>query len=100
MLFRKSFTFKIKDFRKLLLLKFVLFKNARKTQNLRILLGKLNQNVIFCVQKFFQNLLPKFNFFSKIMFFKNIFLKIWRVVKILIQNLTRCKKFISKFDTF
>ena len=38
----------------------MLFKNAREKQDLRILRSKLNQNVIFCVQKFFQNLL--FNF--------------------------------------
>ena len=44
MFFRKSFFFKI-----------VLFKNAPKTQNFRILRGKMNQNVIFCVQIFFQN---------------------------------------------
>ena len=33
----------------------MLSKNARETQNLRILRGKLNQNVIFCVQKFFKD---------------------------------------------
>ena len=43
--------------RKKIFLKIVLFKIARKRQNLHILRGKLNQNVIFCVQKFFQNLL-------------------------------------------
>ena len=40
----------------------VFFKNARKTQNSRILRGKLNQNVIFCVQNVFQNLLFKISF--------------------------------------
>ena len=49
----------------------MLFKSARKTQNLRILRGKLNQNVIFCVQTFFKNMLFK-NFFS----FKSSLLKI------------------------
>ena len=33
----------------------VLFESARKTQNLRILRGKLNQKVIYCVHVFFQN---------------------------------------------
>ena len=33
------------------------------------------------------------------MLFKIIlFFEIWRVVKFLIRNLTRCKKFNSKFD--
>ena len=31
----------------------MLFKNARETQNLRVLRGKMSQNVIFCVQFFF-----------------------------------------------
>ena len=58
---------------KKLLLKIVLFKYARKTQNLRILRCKLSQNVIFCVQFFFQNLLFKNNFFFKIVLFKKYF---------------------------
>ena len=41
--------------KKIFFFKVMLFKNARQTQNLRILRGKLNQNVIFCVQLFFQN---------------------------------------------
>ena len=45
MLFRKKFSFEV-----------VLFKIERQTQNLRMLLGKLNQNVNSCVQFFFQNL--------------------------------------------
>ena len=61
MLSGKSFFFKI-----------VLFKIARKTQNLRILLGELNQNAIFCFQNFLQILLFKNNFFFKIVLFKNI----------------------------
>ena len=44
----------------------MLFKNARKTQNLRNLRGKLNQNVIFCVQIFFQN-----RAFQKYIFLQN-----------------------------
>ena len=40
--FRKKFFFKI-----------VLFKNAPKTEELRILRGKLNQNLIVCVQSIF-----------------------------------------------
>ena len=74
-------------------------------QNLRILRGKMRQNVIFCVQVFFKIVLFKNNFFFKIMLFKNIFFfkmmlfknlfffEIWRVVKILIQNLRRRKIF-------
>ena len=85
-----------------------LFKNARKTQSLLILQGKLKQNVILCVQFFFKIVLSESNFFikivlfkilffRKIMLFKKLFLfKIWRVVKILIQNLTRRKIFNSK----
>ena len=82
MLFKKSFFFKI-----------VLFKYARKTQYLRILRGKLKQNVIFCEQIFFKIVLFNNNFFFKIVLFKNLFffkimlfkniffLKVWRVVK-------------------
>ena len=66
----------------------MLFKSARKMQNLRILRGKMRQNVIFCVQFFFKILLFKNNFFFKFVLFKNLFFfKIWRVVKFLIQNL-------------
>ena len=43
----------------------VLFKYARKTQNVRILRGKMSQNVIFCVQKLFQNLTRRKTFISK-----------------------------------
>ena len=88
-------------FKKKFFLKIMLFKNARKTQKMRILWGELKQKVIFCVQFFFQNraFFKKKNsskscffkniFFFKIMLFKNIFwFEIWRVVKILIQNLT------------
>ena len=50
----------------------ILFKNARKTQNLRILRGKLNQNVIFCVQIFFKNVLFKNNFLFKIVLFEKL----------------------------
>ena len=55
MLFTKKLLFKIVLFKKILFFKIVLFKNARKTQKLRVLPGKLSQNVIFCVQFFFQN---------------------------------------------
>ena len=55
MLFRINFFFKIMLFI-FFALKIVLFKNARKTQSLRILRGHMSQNVIFCVQKFLQNL--------------------------------------------
>ena len=81
-------------------LKIVLFESARKTQQLRILRGKLNQNVIFCVQTFFKIVLFKNNFFSKIVLFENLlFCKIMLFLKKnLIQNLTRRKVFISKSD--
>ena len=84
--------------------KIVLFEISRITQKLRILRGKLNQNVIFVCKIFFQNLLfsnilsTKSSFlkkflFSKVMIFKIIFFfNIWRVVKSLVQNLTRRKK--------
>ena len=49
------------------------FKTAPKTQNLRILRGKLNQNVIFCVQMFFKIVFFNNNFFFKIVLFENIF---------------------------
>ena len=90
----------------------MLFKNARKTQNLRILQGKLNQNVIFCVQiffkivlflkkLFFKIVLFKNNLFFKIVLFKKIFLQNRAFQKVfLIQNLTRCKNFNSKSDAF
>ena len=42
-------------FEKILFFKIVLFKTARITQNMRILRGILNQNVIFCVHIFFQS---------------------------------------------
>ena len=70
MLFRKKFTFKIVLFRKIFFFEIVLFKNARKTQTLRTLRGKLNQNVIFYVQFFF-----KICFFQLIFFSKSCFLQ-------------------------
>ena len=55
----------------------MLFKYARKKQNLRFLRGEMSQNVIFCVQKVFQKLLSENNFFSQIVLFKiNFFFKI------------------------
>ena len=54
MLFKNFFFFKIVLCKKSFFLKIVLFKSARKTQNRRILRGKMRQNVIFCVQIFFQ----------------------------------------------
>ena len=72
----------------------MLFKSARKTQKLRFLRGKLNQNVIFCEQIFFKIVLFKNIFFFKTVLFKNLFFfrtklfksnfyfKIWRVVKV------------------
>ena len=51
----------------------MLFQKARKTENLRILRGKMRQKVIFCVQIFFKIVLFKNNFFFKIMLYKNDF---------------------------
>ena len=108
MLFRKNFFFEIVLFKIIFFFKIVLFKYARKTQIFRILRGKTRQNVIFCVQNFFKIELFKNNFFFKIVLFKNLFFfeimlfknlfffKSWRVVKILIQNLTRREIFNSK----
>ena len=56
---------------KFFFLKIILFKNARKTQNLRFLRGKLNQNVIFCVQIFFKIVLFKIFFSSESCFLKS-----------------------------
>ena len=73
--------------REKILFKIVLFKNARKTQKLHILWGKMSQNVIFCVQNFFQNLLFKNNFFSKMVLLrkkfssKSFFLRIYFSLK-------------------
>ena len=54
----------------------MLFKTARKTQNLRILRGKLKQNVIFWVQIFFKLVLSKINFFFEfVLYEKFIFLQ-------------------------
>ena len=77
-------------FGKFFFLKIVLFKIAHETWSMRILRGKLNQNVFFLVQILFQNLRFKISFFFKIVLLKNkFFLKICRIVKLLIQNLTR-----------
>ena len=49
----------------------MLFKNARKTQSLLILRGKMSLNVIFCVQMFFKVVLFKISLFLQIVFFKS-----------------------------
>ena len=107
--FLNSFFLQNRAIKKIFFFKIMLYKNARKTQILRILRGKLNENVIDCMQIFFKIVLFKNNFFFKIVlfkifFFKNVLskklfgFKIWRVVKILIHNLKRCKIFNSKSD--
>ena len=63
MLFKKKFFFKIVHLKKIFFVEILLFKTARKTQNMRILRRKLNQNVIFCVQTFFKIVIFKNNFF-------------------------------------
>ena len=92
-LFRNNFFFKIALCRKTSFFKIKLPKYARNLQSLGILRGILNQNVIFCVQIIFQNLLLEIIFLLKIVRFKNVFFffKIRRIVKVLIQNLTLCK---------
>ena len=68
-------------------------------QNSHILRGKMNQKMIFCVQNFLQKLLVKNLFFFKIVLFsKSFFIRVRRVVKILIQDLTRRKNFSSNSD--
>ena len=89
----------------------MLFENARKTQNLRILRSKLYENVIFCFQIFLKIVLFKNIFFFKIVLFKKtfsskscffgkfFFFKIMRFKNFnLLQNLTRCKNFNSNSD--
>ena len=88
MFFSKNFLFKI-----------VLFKiNALKMQNLRILRGKLKQNVIFCVQSFFKICFLKVVFSSKSSFLKMFFFHQYHAFQncIFLQNLTHRKIFISK----
>ena len=72
MLYTKTFPFKITLSKNIFFFKIMLFKIARKTQKVRFLPDKLNWNVIFCVQRFFQNLLFE-NFFVKIVLFKNVY---------------------------
>ena len=69
-------------------------------QNLSSSQSKKNQNVIFLDAKIFQNLHFE-NFLvqnlTPCIFFQ---FKVWRVVKILIQNLTRFKIFSPKSDFY
>ena len=55
MIFRKKISLKSCCLKLIFFFKIVLSKSARNTQKLRILRGKLAQNVIFCVQSFFQS---------------------------------------------
>ena len=108
--FRKIFFSKIKLFKKNFFIKIVHFNFARKTQNLRILRGKMSQNVIFWVQKFFKICLLKIIFSSKSSFLKiffsskSCFLKINFLQKTFflknkfLKNLARRKIFNSKSD--
>ena len=73
MLLTKNFSFKIMLFRKKFYIRIRAFKNARKTQSLHILRGKLNQNMSICVQNFFQNLHLKIDFSSKSCFLNTFF---------------------------
>ena len=76
----------------------MLFKKAPKMQNMSFSRSKMNQNVIFWMQTFFQNLTcPKiFNSKSNALYFFQS--KIWRFVKLLNQNLTRFEFFFPKSD--
>ena len=87
-------------FKKIYFFNIVLFKIARSTQEMHILRGKLNQNVTFCVQHFFQNLLYKIIFFFKFVSFRKIFFfKIMLSKKIyFLEKLTRREIFNSKSD--
>ena len=60
-------------FIKIFYFKIVLLKTSRKTQKLRVLWGKMNQNVIFFVQNFFENCFLKIFFFLQSRAFKNIY---------------------------
>ena len=64
-------------------------------QNMSFSRSKMNQNVIFWMQTFFQNLTcPKiFNSKSNALYFFQS--KIWRFVKLLNQNLTRFEIFFQ-----
>ena len=68
--------------------KIVLYKTARKTQNLRILRGKLNQNVIFfCANFSSKSCVSKIFFSSKSCFLKIFFSSKWCFLeKFFLQN--------------
>ena len=74
------------------------FKKAPKGQNISLSRSKMNENVIFWMQKFFRKLTcPKFNNSKSnaLYFFQS---KIWRFVRLFHQNLTCFEIFISKAD--
>ena len=73
-------------FKKTFFYKIVLSRSLRKTQKLRILRGKMNQNVIFCAQIFFQKLLYKYNFFFKFVVLNFFFFKIVLLHDFFLQN--------------
>ena len=62
--FYKKVFLQNRAFQKIFLFKIMVFETARKTQNFRILRGKLNQNVINRVQSFFKIVLFKILFFQ------------------------------------
>ena len=76
--------------------KIMLFKKEPKMQIKSFSRSKINQNVVFCMQTFFQKMIcPKFfNSKSNAMYFFQF--KIWRFVKLFIRNLKRFEIFISK----
>ena len=91
-LYSKSVTYRKFQF------KIMLFKKARKMQNMSFSRSKRSQNVIFLDANIFQNLTCRKNSNSKsnAMYFFQF--KIWRVVKTSNQNLTRWENFSSKSD--
>ena len=75
--------------------KICFLRKVPKMQNMSFSRSKMNQNVIFWMQTFFQNLTsPKiFNSKSNALYFFQS--KIWRFVKLLNQNLTRFEIFFQ-----
>ena len=79
--------------------KIMLLKNATKMQIMSLSRSILNQNVIFWMQTFFQNLTcgKILNSKSKALYFFQS--KIWRFERLFYQNLMRFEWYIPKSDT-
>ena len=74
------------------------FRKSTKNVKYVVFTSKTRQNVIFWMQTFFQNKTSwkTFKSLSNSLYFFQF--KIWIVVRLSKQHLTRCKKFISKSD--